>query len=57
MNTIILERLCQEFPDFLDQFDLFTGCSNGAMVLLSVSIIVAFIIMFLVCAIKRCRSQ
>jgi len=32
MNTIILLRLVEAFPDFLEQFDFVTGTSNGGMI-------------------------
>ena len=32
ITTGILERIVQEFPDFLDKVDMVTGCSNGGMV-------------------------
>jgi patatin-like phospholipase/acyl hydrolase len=32
ITTTILERITQEFPDFLSKIDYVAGCSNGGMV-------------------------
>ncbi|KAH3759873.1 patatin family protein [Pelomyxa schiedti] len=37
MSSIILQRIMKVFPDFLDQFDMITGCSNGAIIAASLS--------------------
>lgn len=37
MGTIILERLLLEFPDLMSKVDFFAGCSNGAMIAMSLA--------------------
>ncbi len=37
MGTIILERLLVEFPDLMSKVDFFAGCSNGAMIAMSLA--------------------
>jgi len=37
IDTILLERIMAQFPDFLEQIDFVAGCSNGAMIAMGVA--------------------